>query len=259
MSDGLYCFKGKIDESSIWTRALSASEISELYNSGTGKTLLEAKTATWTKQLKTPTNQDLEDQTWTKSTSDLTQGDSYIQWANMTGGTENGYYDIGSGNISDTKWVLRAKLTVSSYSTGTAAHSRWCSLGLSSTSSTMTGTQDSINIILRTNTSSDTIAGTRSNGTGLDAQLGTAGISGVTLGNGTFYLEMIRESDSDYKLYVRSGSHTGTLLGTGSYTDASGVTGLQYIKTGRLYSSVANGNFVAKWEDIDFWNGVTEA
>ena len=46
-SDGLYCFKGKIDESSIWTRALSASEISELYNSGTGKTLLEAKTATW--------------------------------------------------------------------------------------------------------------------------------------------------------------------------------------------------------------------
>jgi hypothetical protein len=121
----------------------------------------------------------------------------------------------------------------------------------------MTGTQDSINIILRTNTSSDTIAGTRSNGTGLDGQLGTAGISGVTLGNGTFYLEMIRESGSDYKLYIRSGSHTGTLLGTGSYTDASGVTGLQYIKTGRLYSSVANGNFVAKWEDIEFYNNTT--
>ena len=203
----------------------------------------------------TPT--DLNTPTWTKSTSDLSQTTDYLQWANMTGGTENGYYDIGSGSVSDTKWVLRAKLTVSSYSTGTAAHSRWCSLGLSSTSSTMTGTQDSINIILRTNTSSDTIAGTRSNGTGLDGQLGTAGISGVTLGNGTFYLEMIRESGSDYKLYIRSGSHTGTLLGTGSYTDASGVTGLQYIKTGRLYSSVANGNFVAKWEDIEFYNNTT--
>ena len=203
----------------------------------------------------TPT--DLNTPTWTKSTSDLSQTTDYLQWANMTGGTENGYYDIGSGNVSDTKWVLRATLTVSSYSTGTAAHSRWCGLGLSSSSATLTGSQDSINIILRTNTSSDTIAGTRSNGTAVDSQLGTAGISGVTLGNGTFYLEMIRESDSDYKLYVRSGSHTGTLLGTGIYTNASGVTGLQYIKTDRLYSSVANGNFVAKWEDIEFYNNTT--
>ena len=121
----------------------------------------------------------------------------------------------------------------------------------------MTGTQDSINIILRTNSSSDTIAGTRSNGTSLNGQLGTAGISGVTLGNGTFYLEMIRESDSDYKLYVRSGSHTGTLLGTGIYTNASGVTGLQYIKTGRNYQSSASGDFVAKWEDIEFYNNTT--
>jgi hypothetical protein len=215
--------------------------------------------STWTKQLKTPTNEDLEDQTWTKSTSDLTQGDSYIQWANMTGGTENGYYDLGSGNISDTKWVLRAKLIVSSYSTGGAAQSRWCGFGLSSSSSTFTGTQDSINIILRTNSSSDTIAATRSNGTDVSGQLGTAGISGVTLGNGTFYLELIRESDSDYKLYVRSGSHTGTLLGTGEYTNASGVSGLRYIKTDRLYQSSASGDFVVKWEDIDFWNEVTEA
>ena len=213
---------------------------------------------TWIKQIKTPTNEDLEDQTWTLSTSDLTQGDSYIQWANMTGGTENGYYDLGSGSVSDTKWVLRAKLTISSYSSGGAAQSRWCGLGLSSSSSTFTGTQDSINIILRTNTSSDTIAATRSNGTDVSGQLGTAGISGVTLGNGTFYLELIRESDSDYKLYVRSDSHTGTLLGTGTYTNASGVTGLRYIKTDRLLQSSATGDFVAKWEDIDFWDGITE-
>lgn len=229
----------------------------KIYNGLTSVTLLTP--ATWTKQLKTPTNEDLEDQTWTKSTSDLTQGDSYIQWANMTGGTENGYYDLGSGNISDTKWVLRAKLIVSSYSTGGAAQSRWCGFGLSSSSSTFTGTQDSINIILRTNSSSDTIAATRSNGTDVGGQLGTAGISGVTLGNGTFYLELIRESDSDYKLYVRSGSHTGTLLGTGEYTNASGVSGLRYIKTDRLYQSSASGDFVVKWEDIDFWNEVTEA
>ena len=70
---------------------------------------------------------------------------------------------------------------------------------------------------------------------------------------------MIRESDSDYKLYVRSGSHTGTLLGTGEYTNASGVSGLRYIKTDRLYQSSASGDFVVKWEDIDFWNEVTEA
>ncbi len=288
--------EGNVQQVLIYNTTLSASDVTTLYNSGnynsspssTGLlrryeltsdvndssgnsqngtatsisfTSVDSPTpATWTKQLKTPTNEDLEDQTWTKSTSDLTQGDSYIQWENMTGGTENGYYDLGSGSVSDTKWVLRAKLTISSYSTGTNSHSRWCGFGLSSSSSTFTGTQDSINIILRTNSSSDTIAVTRSNGTSVNGQLGTAGISGVTLGNGTFYLELIRESDSDYKLYVRSGSHTGTLLGTGTYTNASGVTGLRYIKTDRYYqSSSANGDFVAKWENIDFWNGVTEA
>ena len=44
-TDGGNGLNGKIDEVSIWRRALSASEISALYNSGTGKTLLEAKQA----------------------------------------------------------------------------------------------------------------------------------------------------------------------------------------------------------------------
>ena len=262
--DGVTSATGTFVRDGTWTASASnkvtvALESNKPTNVQDNSLLVEKDTARryWFDAESDITPTDLNTPTWTKSTSDLSQTTDYLQWANMTGGTENGYYDIGSGNVSDTKWVLRATLTVSSYSTGTAAHSRWCGLGLSSSSATLTGSQDSINIILRTNTSSDTIAGTRSNGTAVDSQLGTAGISGVTLGNGTFYLEMIRESDSDYKLYVRSGSHTGTLLGTGIYTNASGVTGLQYIKTDRLYSSIANGNFVAKWEDIEFYNNTT--
>ena len=46
-------------------------------------------------------------------------------------------------------------------------------------------------------------------------------------------------------------------MGTGIYTNASGVTGLQYIKTGRNYQSSASGDFVAKWEDIEFYNNTT--
>ena len=206
----------------------------------------------------TSTDEDIQDETWTKSHSDLTQGSSYIQWANMTGGTENGYYDIGTANISDT-WKLQFKATVSSYTTGTQSHSRWCSLGLSSTSSTMTGSQDSINVIFRTNTSSDTIAGTRTNDQALNGQLGTAGISGVTLGNGTFYVKLERTSATDYKVEVRTGSHSGTLLGTGSYTNgASTLTGLRYIKTGRLNQSSADGNFVIKFEEIDLTTYTTD-
>ena len=206
----------------------------------------------------TSTDEDIQDETWTKSHSDLTQGSSYIQWANMTGGTENGYYDIGTANISDT-WKLQFKATVSSYTTGTQSHSRWCSLGLSSTSSTMTGSQDSINVIFRTNTSSDTIAGTRTNDQALNGQLGTAGISGVTLGNGTFYVTLERTSATDYKVEVRTGSHSGTLLGTGSYTNgASTLTGLRYIKTGRLNQSSADGNFVIKFEEIDLTTYTTD-
>ena len=178
----------------------------------------------------TSTDEDIQDETWTKSHSDLTQGSSYIQWANMTGGTENGYYDIGTANITDT-WTLKFKATVSSYTTGTQAQSRWCSLGLSSTSATMTGSQDSINVIFRTNTSSDTIAGTASNDQAVNGQLGTAGISGVTLGNGTFYVTLERTSATDYKVEVRTGTHSGTLLGTGQYKNAtSELRGLRYIK-----------------------------
>ena len=75
----------------------------------------------------TSTDEDIQDETWTLSHADVTQGTSYVQWANMTGGTENGYYDIGTANITDT-WTLKFKATVSSYTTGTQSHSRWCSL-----------------------------------------------------------------------------------------------------------------------------------
>jgi len=51
-SDGSSGFNGKIDEVSIWLRGISASEVSKLYNGGTGDTLLEAKgLGVWTNPL----------------------------------------------------------------------------------------------------------------------------------------------------------------------------------------------------------------
>ena len=47
-------------------------------------------------------------------------------------------------------------------------------------------------------------------------------------------------------------------MGTGEYTNASSdLTGLRYIKTGRLNQSSADGNFVIKYEEIDLTTNPT--
>ena len=70
---------------------------------------------------------------------------------------------------------------------------------------------------------------------------------------------MIRTSDANYTLNVRSGSHSGTLLGSQNYTDASGVGGLRYIKAMNHLTSNTNADASGSFGEIEFYNGVVTA
>ena len=196
------------------------------------------------------TDEDIQDETWTLSHADITQGSSYIQWANMTGGTEAGVYDIGTANITDT-WKLQFKATVSSYTSGTQTQSRYCGLSLSSESSTWTGTQNSICVVFRTQATTDSFNICTSTDEAVNGVLAGTAVSGATLGNGTFYITLERTSPTNATITVRTGSHTGTELGSASATITSSLDELRWIKTDRLYQSAADGNFVIKFEEID--------
>ena len=175
------------------------------------------------------TDEDIQDETWTLSHADITQGSSYIQWANMTGGTEAGVYDIGTTNITDT-WKLQFKATVSSYTSGT---------------------QNSICVVFRTQATTDSFNICTSTDEAVNGVLAGTAVSGATLGNGTFYITLERTSPTNATITVRTGSHTGTELGSASATITSSLDELRWIKTDRLYQSAADGNFVIKFEEID--------
>ena len=204
------------------------------------------------------TSTDLDAVAWTNSPTGSTWGQSNneITFANMTGSTEVMYYDVGTANISDTKWVLRFKLDIDIWSQGTTASSDWVMFGLSSTAGNSDTSQDSMVGVIRNNSSSQSLAITRTNGTTINSQLGSTDLE-VLGATGSFYVEMIRTSDANYTLNVRSGSHSGTLLGSQDYTNASGVGGLRYIKAMNHLTSNTNADASGSFGEIELYNGVT--
>jgi len=190
----------------------------------------------------------------TGSTWSITSGE--LQFTNSAGSSEIMYYDLGAGNVSDTKWVLRFRLDIDSWTQGTTASSEWVLFGLSSTTGNSSSTQDSMMCTIRNNSTSESLAITRSNGTNIEGQLGATDLE-VLGSTGSFYVEMIRESDSNYTINVRSGSHSGTLLGSQSYTNGSGVAGLRYLKAMNHSSSSTNADSSGGFDDVEFYNNVT--
>jgi len=249
-----YVFNGKIDEASIWTRALSASEISELYNSGTGKTLLEAKTATWTMQ---PTFQDdFSSDNWTDSGTNPQVTGGEMVWSVNSAVDANSYYDLGSP-ISNNSWVLRCKITINNYTLNTDGTGQEFSFGLSNETTIPTNSKDAIVFRLRTGSSTaqyqliDVDGGSLSGGAASQAFT-------RTLSAETIYVELIRTSTTTYKANIYSDSAYNVLLESQTTTCPSTITNLQYINFYSLENDgTSNGVLDGICDDIEFYNGVT--
>ena len=286
-SDGTAGFNGKIDEVSIWLRGISASEVSKLYNGGTGDTLLEAKgLGKWNMEPTIEYDMTTDPRTGTfnvnTSYSTITHANSTIQLNCTSGSGDSGgsltYIDLGSA--LSTKWLMRFRTKQSVY-TNYLANSHHL-VGFSSVAPTTTssisptnwvgtrwyyGTQygSSANKIgIEPRISQNSSTGNHNNSTGVDRLYSSPNT--ITNTTTSYYHEYIWNVDTfTYNLYDNA-NYTGTPLATATLNSStntqwitgtpSSVTGLRYLVY-YITNDHQLGNFTSQLDDVKIYDGVT--
>ncbi len=249
-------FNGKIDEVTIWKRVLTDSEISALYNSGTGVAVTDAKTATWTMQPTTLGG------TWVSGGSAGILSESSGTVTTSIASTDDSNdsqitYDLGAGNVSDSKWILRAKVNLTS---SISAPSNACtvSLGIADTT-TITGEGETGgNDIL---TSKIHLQDDTNNTYMVIDSTPTAGSNRyptrMTTGN-IYYVQLQRVSETSFEVKVFSDSTYSTQVGTtSSSSPTTSLTGGRYVFVHFFSQTISSGSATVIFSDLEFYNGVT--
>ena len=191
-----------------------------------------------------------------------------IDWeAKHDGSFDSIWWDLGASAVSDTAWVLHWTLNIDNKPEG----NKWLITSLSSS-------VDS-NGRNHRNSNSDSLCLTltRHNDNGYSyfhihdtdgASFG--GSSNPNSGDGTatydfpldtdLFCELRRTSATEYIGTIRTGSHTGTVIGTITGSCASTVTGLRYLQFSNwdTTSVYDNGTFDGYIKDVKLYNNATE-
>ncbi len=226
-----------------------------------GSSTLEA-TATTTLDLSSASQTGTADTKFSVNTSS-----QQIDWeAKHDGSFDSIWWDLGASAVSDTAWVLHWTLNIDNKPEG----NKWLITSLSSS-------VDS-NGRNHRNSNSDSLCLTltRHNDNGYSyfhihdtdgASFG--GSSNPNSGDGTatydfpldtdLFCELRRTSATEYIGTIRTGSHTGTVIGTITGSCASTVTGLRYLQfsnwdTTNVYD---NGTFDGYIKDVKLYNNKT--
>jgi hypothetical protein len=274
-------FNGKIDDLAIYKRALTTTEITALYNSGTGalvsslsnKANLKANytmdstslgaTGTTTTTTSGATQQGAQSGS-NQTTAHVTSGSNTgLKFTSTYGGTGAavGTFDLGSALAS--KWIAQVSFTTGSGYT--ASGNGMFAFGLSDK-----GTYSSIEH-MNTNSSGDTVnwiyhVGDNStndrkdrirtilNGTGSD---GTASAQHSWENSTTYYYEMSydgstvtaqRKTDDTYATNHSNGAVTKS---------TSGITGLQYFNWGSTDNGGSQGGFNVTLNTLKIYDGIS--
>jgi len=204
-----------------------------------------AETLSFSDDYTTYADQASADAVWVPSVSTLrvnTTNDN----VDFTNGSTSCYYDLGTSNVSDSSWILRCKVTLSTVGTGDGL--LWVILSNNSsgnqyTAQTFAGTflyDDGNNTYANSGINVSPASGTNYAATGISPS--------VT----TYYIQITRTSTLLTVNYY-SNSGFSTLLGTASVTITASVTGLRYIK----FLTGNTGQMIGTIDDIQFWNGVS--
>jgi len=255
-SDGLYCFKGKIDEASVWTRALSASEVSELYNSGTGKTLLEAKTATWTMQ--SDWTDDFSSDNWTniEGTNVGVSGGVLAYNAGAGAGDDGAYRDYGSV-VSDT-FVWRFTWNATNISKGSHSANNEVNFGISSNTLDNGSNNDAVGILLRVDSNNKQLnAGIWKNDPPDSTAPVNTALEPSTFADGVYYVEIVRQSNRVFTITLYSDSSFSTSAYTTTLTNNSDLDDLRYFKVTTDHETSADSVNNGSLDNFEFYNGVT--
>ena len=226
-------------------------------------TRTELATATTTLDLSSASQTGTADTKFSVNTSS-----QQIDWeAKHDGSFDSIWWDLGASAVSDTAWVLHWTLNIDNKPEG----NKWLITSLSSS-------VDS-NGRNHRNSNSDSLCLTltRHNDNGYSyfhihdtdgASFG--GSSNPNSGDGTatydfpldtdLFCELRRTSATEYIGTIRTGSHTGTVIGTITGSCASTVTGLRYLQFSNwdTTSVYDNGTFDGYIKDVKLYNNATE-
>mgnify|MGYP003653491989 FL=1 len=166
------------------------------------------------------------------------------------------YYDLGTANISETKWVCRFKLVTTGVNGGGTSH-KMGFFGLSSGTGNWSTSVDKIGFhhqISSNPVERDIHPAYDSNGNygaGSQAELSTQVVAG------THYYELSRLSSSEYRITISSTDAYNGNVEDETYTNLSGITGLQYFVIVNANDYTISGSLVGYIDDLKFYNGVT--
>ena len=80
--------------------------------------------------------------------------------------------------------------------------------------------------------------------------------TGITTSTGTnYFVTLTRTGETGLKLDVRTGSHTGTLVGSETGTISSGTIGLDTFQSGAYGRQAGDATYVV--DNVEIYDGVT--
>ena len=173
------------------------------------------------------------------------------------GANDSAVHDLGVGNVSDTKWVLRWKMNFTAVYASGNGNRLWFGLSSLPQTTAQNSAQDSI-MMYQNHDFNDSFSASYSNGSGMP-QTNTETPDYAT---GTdYYCELKRTSSTTIESRMWTGGYDGTLLSSAedsvSNSDIANVTGLRYVKMSNIKASQGGSVITGTIDDIEFYNGVS--
>ena len=165
------------------------------------------------------------------------------------------YYDLGA-SVSATKWVIKCRVLVNgSANTDEVLFGFQLNNTLGAYSNT---NSDALGFYIytdRANTWSRIYQVCKDNTTSVEGLSSTPRYYGNISSGTYYYMTLTRSSATDFKVEIRTGSHTGTLLDTlVQNAIPSTLTGLQYLSAVNYSQGLGQTMDIS---EVEFYNGVT--
>ena len=198
---------------------------------------------------------------WSKSPSDSqfavdTTNDrlEFLDDINSTG--DRTWYDLGT-DVSTTQWILRFKFRFTTLSNGSIQYYEF-DAGLSDTTVDNNTNQNFIGVRVLPNDDIDLWRPRVCDGSSSPRTGSTANLTQVFAINTDYFVEIKRTSASNWAISLSTTNAYDGDLQNNSYTDASGATGLRYLKIGDAVTNSGTGFSMEGYvDDVEFYNGIT--
>ena len=195
---------------------------------------------------------------WTTSNSskvDIDTSANELQIKENGGSLAQMYYDLGA-SVSATKWVIRCRILVNGSANTDEVLFKF---ELNDTANASSNTNsDALGFYVytdRNNTWSRIYQVCKDNTTSVQGLSATPAYYGNISNSTYYYITLTRSSATDFEVKIRTGSHSGTVLGTLTQSSIpSGLTGLRYLTAQNYLQGQGQTMDIS---NLEFYNGVS--